>query len=55
MLSGIPAINIIQYDPNSDNGFGHYWHTINDTMENIDRNTLNAVGATVLSVIYNER
>lgn len=54
-LAGIPSVNIIQYDPNSEKGFGHYWHTINDTMENIDRNTLQAVGTTVLSVIYNEQ
>ncbi len=53
-LAGIPSVNIIQYDPNSEKGFGAYWHTINDTMENIDRNTLHAVGTTVLSVIYNE-
>ncbi len=54
-IAGIPSVNIIQYDPNSEKGFGHYWHTINDTMENIDRSTLHAVGTTVLSVIYNER
>lgn len=54
-LAGIPSVNIIQYDPNSEKGFGQYWHTINDTMEHIDRNTLYAVGTTVLSVLYNER
>ena len=53
-LIGIPSINIIQHDPHSESGFGHYWHTINDTMENIDKNTLNAVGTTVLHVLYNE-
>jgi Zn-dependent M28 family amino/carboxypeptidase len=54
-LAGIPSVNIIQYDPNSEKGFGHYWHTIGDTMEHIDRNTLQAVGTTVLSVLYNEQ
>lgn len=52
---GIPAVDIIQYDPNSNTSFGDYWHTHNDTMENIDRQTLKAVGQTVLEVIYNER
>ncbi|MDL2290132.1 M28 family peptidase [Paludibacteraceae bacterium OttesenSCG-928-F17] len=53
-LIGIPSVNIIQYNPNSGRGFGDYWHTINDTMENIDKNTLQAVGTTLLYVIYNE-
>ena len=54
-LAGIPSIDIIQYDPNTENGFGDYWHTVNDTMENIDKNTLMAVGTTVLHVVYNEQ
>lgn len=50
----IPCVDIIQYDPSSDTGFGHFWHTHRDTMEGIDRNTLKAVGQTVLAVIFNE-
>lgn len=53
-LIGIPSINIIQYNPNSKHGFGDYWHTVNDTMDNIDKNTLQAVGTTLLYVIYSE-
>lgn len=53
-IAGIPSIDIIQFDPN-DSGFGHYWHTINDTMENIDKTTLNAVGTTLMHVLYNEK
>ncbi|RRD62522.1 M20 family metallopeptidase [Tannerella forsythia] len=49
----IPCLDIINYDPDTRSGFGAYWHTQNDTMENIDRETLKAVGETVLSVIYN--
>jgi Predicted aminopeptidases len=49
----IPCVNIINYDPNTEKGFSAHWHTINDTMENIDTQTLNAVGHTVLEVIYN--
>lgn len=51
----IPSINIIQYNPASNTSFGDYWHTHDDTMENIDRNTLKAVGQTVLEVIYGEK
>ena len=54
-IAGIPCANIIQYNIRSSSGFGHYWHTLNDTMENIDKNTLYAVGTTLLHVIYNEK
>lgn len=54
-LAGIPSINIIQYNPSGEKGFGDYWHTTNDTMENVDRSTLNAVGTTLLYILYNER
>lgn len=55
VISGmnIPCIDIINYDPESENGFAPYWHTMDDTMKNIDRETLKAVGQTVLEVIYN--
>lgn len=53
-IAGIPSIDIIQYDPNSNSGFAHYWHTVNDDMKNIDKNTLNAVGTTLMHVVYNE-
>ena len=51
----IPCIDIINYDPDSKSGFGWYWHTQKDNMENIDRETLKAVGQTVLEVIYNRQ
>jgi len=54
-LIGIPSIDIIQYDPKTESGFGSYWHTINDTMDNIDKNTLQAVGTTLMHVVYNEK
>jgi hypothetical protein len=50
--TGIPVVDIIQYDPSSRTSFGSYWHTQNDTMENIDRATLKAVGQTLMDVIY---
>ncbi len=54
-IARIPSINIIHYNPHSETGFGDFWHTINDTMDVIDKNTLHAVGTTVMHVIYNER
>ena len=56
VISGlrIPSIDIINYDPDSKTGFAPYWHTQKDNMDNIDRETLKAVGETVLAVIYNQ-
>ncbi len=51
----IPCVDIINYDPHGESGFGDFWHTLDDNMEIIDRGTLNAVGQTVLEVIYNEK
>jgi hypothetical protein len=49
----IPTIDIIHYDPSSPSGtFGSYWHTHADNMDIIDKNTLNAVGRTLLYTIY---
>ena len=48
---GIPCIDIINLDSKTTHGFGSYWHTQQDTMDNIDRETLKAVGQTVLDVI----
>ena len=50
----IPCIDIIHYDPHG-NGFGSYWHTLNDNMDNVCKNTLRAVGETVMYVIYKEK
>ena len=49
----IPTINIIQFDPNTPHGFGDYWHTVNDNMNAVSKETMQAVGQTVLHVIYN--
>lgn len=54
-LTGVPCIDIIQYEPHSGSSFYKHWHTHNDTMEHISRETLEAVGRVVLTVIYNER
>jgi Zn-dependent M28 family amino/carboxypeptidase len=49
---GIPCINIINLSATPPHSFDWYWHTQQDTMDNIDRETLKAVGQTVLEVIY---
>ncbi len=49
----IPMIDIIPNDP-ADGSFGSFHHTHDDNMELISLETLNAVGQTVLHVIYNE-
>lgn len=53
-IAGIPSIDIIQHDPETRSNFGKYWHTHDDNMDVIDRNTLKAVGQTILQVLYNE-
>ena len=48
----IPAIDIINSVPGSKSGFVPHWHTHADNMDVIDRNTLRAVGQTLVGVIY---
>ncbi len=50
----IPTIDIIHLDKNSSNGsFYEYWHTTGDTMDKIDKKTLEMVGKVVGTVVYN--
>ena len=53
-ITGIPTIDIIEYDPFSKTNFNKHWHTHADNMNNVDRETLKAVGQTVMRVIYSE-
>ena len=53
LLTKIPTIDIIAYDGQSSSHlFPEYWHTHNDNMSVIDKNTLDAVGKTLLYTIY---
>lgn len=53
-LLHIPTVDIIPYHPDcQSSSFGPTWHTTYDTMDNIDKDVLNAVGATLLEVIKN--
>lgn len=54
-IARIPTIDIIPYYPNCpQSSFGPTWHTLADDMEHIDKNTLKAVGQTVIQVLFTE-
>ncbi len=57
-IARIPMADIINLpiktDEDTDQAFVNHWHTTSDTMENIDKRTLRAVGQVVLAVVYNE-
>ena len=51
----IPCIDIINHYPDCPQGsFGPTWHTVNDDMQHIDKNTLQAVGQTLVQVLFSE-
>lgn len=50
-LAGIPCVDIIDYKPNNGTGFAEWWHTQQDDMRNINHQTLQAVGETVITTI----
>lgn len=50
--AGIPAIDIIESANPLTGSFNPTWHTRDDNMDNIDRETLRAVGQTLMNVIY---
>lgn len=55
-LARIPSIDIINFDnENSTVGFAPHWHTLNDDINIIDKNTLHAVGTTLSTVIFTEK
>jgi hypothetical protein len=50
-ITGIPTVDVIHYDPDR-GAFAASWHTMGDTLDKIDVDTLKAVGRTVLALIY---
>ena len=48
-IAKIPCLDIIHYDMNSAKGFAFWWHTRQDDMNHISKQTLQAVGEVVLS------
>ena len=54
-VAGIPAIDIIDLRPQSINGcFPDVWHTLNDNIGNIDKNSLKMVGNVLNHTVYQE-
>jgi len=54
--ANIPTIDIIPYYPDCpQSSFGPTWHTVNDDLAHIDRNTLKAVGQTLIQVLFTEK
>lgn len=53
LLSGIEMIDVVHYDVQF-GYFGEHHHTTNDNMDIISKETLMAVGSTVMDVIYRE-
>lgn len=51
-IAQIPTIDIIFLDFTSRTGFGNHWHTHNDNISVIDKNTLKAVGQTLLQALF---
>ncbi len=55
-VAGIPSANIVDYKVNVlPMGYGTFHHTHADNMDIIDKQTLQEVGETVLSVVYSEQ
>ena len=50
-MAGIPCVDIIDYKMNTETGFAEWWHTQHDDIQNINKQTLQAVGETVLTTI----
>lgn len=53
-MANIPTVDIINLNTKTQSGFAPHWHTHNDNMSIIDRQTLKAVGETLLQVIYQQ-
>lgn len=53
--AGIPTTDIIENMSDLTGSFPATWHTLDDDMQHISRKTLEAVGNTVLNVIYKEK
>lgn len=49
---GIPAIDIVESAHPATGSFNPTWHTLDDNIDNIDRNTLKMVGDVVINTIF---
>lgn len=53
-IAGFRTLIIIDYSEKNPLGYNIHWHTQNDNMSIIDKKTLEAVGKTLIEVIYSE-
>lgn len=51
-LIRIPTIDIIDYQDDREKGFNDFWHTTDDTIDKLSKETLKGVGQTVITVVY---
>jgi hypothetical protein len=52
--AGIPSAAIVEFHVHQMGGYGKFHHTHQDNMENISKETLQAIGDVIMDVIYNE-
>lgn len=53
-IARVPCVDIVPYFEDGPSSFGPTWHTLQDTPDNIDPGVLEAVGQTILQLIYND-
>lgn len=53
-IARVPCLDIVPYFTDGPSSFGPTWHTVNDTPENIDPQVMQAVGQTLVQLIYND-
>lgn len=54
-IAKIPSIDIIHLEPTtSTNSFYEHWHTMGDSLDKIDKQSLKMVGQVVMTVVYYE-
>ncbi len=54
LRAGIPAVDIIETNNPQTGSFNPTWHTLNDNIDNIDKETLGDVGRLMTLLIYSE-
>ncbi|MBO4661764.1 MAG: M28 family peptidase [Bacteroidaceae bacterium] len=53
-IAGIPCIDVVPFCTDASSSFGPTWHTVADTPENIDPAVLQAVGQSIIQMLYND-
>lgn len=51
LISGFPALNLIDFEYGSAPGKNDYWHTPEDTIDKIDPNSLHKTGNLVVGIL----